>query len=205
MVALPRPLGEHAHRPLGLTRGGLVGLVIVAGVIAVAILAPWIAPRPFAQQDLDRILLPPVGLDGSDSTHLLGTDQLGRDLLSRLMFGARTSLLVGAGAVLLAAAIGVPLGIVAGYTRGPLDDLIMRLVDLQLAFPPIFLAIAVMCVVGQNLGTVAVVLGIVSWPQYARVARGSTLVVARSDYVEAVIALGAGVPGSSRGTSCRTC
>jgi peptide/nickel transport system permease protein len=110
------------------------------------------------------------------------------------MFGARTSLLVGAGAVLLAAAIGVPLGIVAGYTRGPLDDLIMRLVDLQLAFPPIFLAIAVMGVVGQNLGTVAAVLGIVSWPQYARVARGSTLVVARSDYVEAVIALGAGVP-----------
>jgi peptide/nickel transport system permease protein len=171
---------------------GVAGLVIVAGVVLVAALAPWLAPHDYRDQQLPKVLLPPFWQPRADPAYLLGTDHLGRDLLSRIVFGARTSLLVGAGGVAIAGSIGVLLGLLAGYFGGLLDDGIMRLVDIQLSFPPIFLVIAIMAVTGQSLLNVVVVLGLVTWVQYARVVRGTTLSVKEKDYVESARAVGAG-------------
>jgi peptide/nickel transport system permease protein len=175
------------------TRGGQVGLVIAAVVIVAAILAPLIAPHPFDAVAFDHILSPPFWAAGGSPRYLLGTDQLGRDVLSRLIYGARTSLIIGIGAVVLAGIVGTTLGIVGGYAGGSVDDLIGRAADLQLAFPPIFLAITVMAVVGQTFLNLVLVLGVVSWVQYARVARSSTLAVKHLEYVGAARALGAPV------------
>lgn len=121
----------------------------------------------------------------------MGPTTWGRDLLSRIIFGARTSLLVGTGGVLIAGLIGITLGLVAGYYGRRVDDLIMRLVDVQLSFPPIFLVIAIMAVIGQSLLNVVLVLGVVTWVQYARVVRASTLSVRQREFVEAARAVGA--------------
>jgi ABC-type dipeptide/oligopeptide/nickel transport system permease subunit len=170
----------------------VAGLVIMGTVILAALLAPWLSPHDFTSQQLSRSLLPPFWLPQADPAYPLGTDHLGRDLLSRILHGARTSLLVGAGGVLIAGTIGVTLGLLAGYFGGPVDDVIMRLVDVQLSFPPIFLVIAIMAVIGQSLLNVVLVLGLVTWVQYARVTRGSTLSVKEREFVEGARALGAG-------------
>ena len=168
------------------------GLAIVTLVVLAALSAPLLAPHDFADQQLPRALTPPVWERRGDPSYPLGTDHLGRDLLSRILFGARTSLLVGAGGVAIAGTIGVTLGLLGSYFRGPADDVIMRLVDVQLSFPPIFLVIAVMAVVGQSLLNVVVVLGLATWAQYARVARGSALAVQEKEFVEGARAVGAG-------------
>ena len=173
-------------------KGALAGLVIVSGVVVIAIFAPLIAPHDYAEQQLPKLLLPPFWEPGADPAYPLGTDHLGRDLLSRIVFGARTSLLVGAGGVVIAGALGIGLGLLAGYFGGFVDDGIMRLVDIQLAFPPIFLVIAIMAVVGQSLVNLVVVLGLATWVQYARVVRGSALAVREKEYVEGARACGAG-------------
>jgi peptide/nickel transport system permease protein len=152
-----------------------------------------LTPYSFADQALDRTLQPPFWAARGSLLHPLGTDQLGRDVWSRLVYGSRTSLVVGVGAVVLAGLIGVTAGIVAGYAGGKVDDLIGRVADLQLAFPPVFLAIAIMAVIGQSLLNLVVVLGVVSWVQYARVARSSALTIKHLEYVEAARALGAPV------------
>lgn len=175
------------------TRTAQVGLLIVLVVTAGAVLAPLLTSHSVADTDLGHTLLPPVWVAGGNSQYPLGTDQLGRDVLARLLYGARTSLIVGIGAVALAGVVGVAAGVVGGYAGGALDDLLGRAADLQLAFPPIFLAIAVMAIVGQSLLNLVVVLGVVSWVQYSRVARSSTLDVKHLEYVEAAIALGAPV------------
>ncbi len=169
-----------------------LGTALVVTVVVSALLANVIAPHPFAQQQLSKVLLPPVGLPGADPAYPLGTDHLGRDLLSRILQGARTSLLVGGGAVAIAASIGVCLGLVSGYFGGWVDDVLMRLVDVQLAFPPLFLVIAIMAAVGQSLLNVILVLGAVSWVQFARVVRGSTLSIKQREFVTSARALGAG-------------
>jgi peptide/nickel transport system permease protein len=175
------------------TRGGQVGLVIVAVMALAALAAPLLTAHTVSDMALDRTLLPPFWVSGGNLQYPLGTDQLGRDVLTRLLFGARTSLIIGVGAVALAGAIGVSAGIVGGYLGGTVDDVLGRAADLQLAFPPIFLAIAVMAVVGQSFLNLVLVLGVVSWVQYARVARSSTLNVKHLEYVEAALALGAPV------------
>jgi peptide/nickel transport system permease protein len=157
----------------------------------VAVFAPLLAPYPYDQVSLGDTLQAPMWAAGGSPGHPLGTDQLGRDVLSRVIFGARTSLLVGIGAVLLAGVVGVFAGICAGYAGGSLDDIVGRLAEVQLAFPPIFLAIAIMAVIGHSLLNVVVVLGFVSWVQYQRVARASTLAVKHHAFVEAARALGA--------------
>jgi peptide/nickel transport system permease protein len=130
-------------------------------------------------------------MDGADHSFLLGTDQLGRDQLSRLIWGARTSLLVGVGSVLIAGAIGIPIGLVAGYAGRWVDDVLMRLMDIQLAFPAIFLTIAIMAVIGQGLFNVVVVLGLVNCVQYARIVRASTLSLKEQEFVLAARVTGA--------------
>jgi peptide/nickel transport system permease protein len=175
-------------------RTAVVGAVIVSLVVLTAVAAPLLAPHDYAEQQLSKALAPPFWEKGAEATYPLGTDHLGRDMLSRIIFGTRTSLLVGAGGVLIAGTIGIALGLVAGYYGRRVDDLIMRLVDVQLSFPPIFLVIAIMAVIGQSLGNVVLVLGVVTWVQYARVVRASTLSVKQREFVEAARSLGAGGP-----------
>jgi peptide/nickel transport system permease protein len=168
------------------------GLAVVGTVVVVAVFAPLLAPHDFQDQQLPKVLLPPFWQPRADPAYPLGTDHLGRDLLSRVIFGARTSLLVGGGGVLIAGTIGISLGLLAGYFGRAVDDVIMRLVDVQLSFPPIFLVIAIMAVIGQSLLNVVLVLGLVTWVQYARVVRGATLSVKEKDFVEGARAMGAG-------------
>jgi peptide/nickel transport system permease protein len=151
---------------------------------AAAVLAPWIAPHdPYAGALADR-LAPPFWLPGGDARHLLGTDVLGRDILSRLLFGARASLLVAGLAVLGAGVVGSAIGIAAGYAGGWLDSLLMRVVDLAISLPMILIALLVGVLVGPSLTNISVIIGAMLWSQFARMARNETLRVSRLAYVD---------------------
>ena len=175
----------------GLDAGGGVGLLLVALVVVVAILAPLIEPRDPLAQDIARRLKPPGYVDARAGSFWLGTDGLGRDMLSRLIEGARVSLLVGASSTLISAVLGTTLGLTAGYLGGWWDALIMRVVDVFQAIPFTILAIAVAVVLGPSLRSVIIVLGISSWVNYARVVRGETLAQRNSEFVVAARGLGA--------------
>lgn len=165
---------------------GLIGGVIVLAVVLTAVLAPALAPaNPDLQQIADRLMPPGAG------GHLLGTDDVGRDVLSRIIFGSRVSLIVGCLAVLVSGALGTLLGIVAGYYGGWLDGLIMRLVDVQLAIPSLVLAIMVVAVFGPGLVKVIVILGVTGWVLYGRVVRGEVLSLRQREFIEAAKAMGA--------------
>ncbi len=164
-----------------------VGALLVVLVVATASLSIFWTPHPPNQQDLNNSLLPPI----DNPTFPLGTDLNGRDLLSRVMVGAQASLLVGLMSVLVGGAIGVSLGLLAGYFGGWPDSLIMRLVDIQLSLPGVLLAIALLAGIGKGLLNVVLVLGFVSWVQYARLVRGSTLAARDREYVLSAQALGA--------------
>jgi peptide/nickel transport system permease protein len=170
----------------------LLGLVIVAGSVVLAVVAPALAPADPVRNDLLERLVPPMWMEGGSGRHLLGTDTLGRDVASRLLYGARVSLVVGFSAVVVAGALGLLLGLVSGYYGGRLDDLLMRLGDVQLAFPALVLAIAVLAVVGSGLLNIVLVLGVTGWVTYARIARGETLSLRHREFVEGARALGAG-------------
>jgi peptide/nickel transport system permease protein len=169
----------------------LVGVLVIVASAVLAALAPALAPADPIRNDLLSRLTPPMWMDGGSGRHPLGTDTLGRDVVSRLLYGARVSLLVGFAAVLVAGAVGVALGLVAGYYGGRLDDLLMRVGDVQLAFPVLVLAIAVLSVVGASLANVIVVLAVTGWVTYARIARAETLSLRQRDFVEGARALGA--------------
>jgi peptide/nickel transport system permease protein len=163
----------------------LAGTVIIVAAVVLAGLAPALAPAdPIKNSLLDR-LSPP------SATHPLGTDTLGRDVASRLLYGARVSLVVGLSAVLLAGGLGIVLGLISGWYRGWLDDLVMRVGDVQLAFPVLVLAVAVLAVLGGSLTNLIVVLGATGWITYARIVRGEVLTLRERDFVAAARALGA--------------
>lgn len=164
--------------------------LFLGAVILVAVFAPWIVPHNPNAQDLSLRLHPPAWLPGGSWRYPFGTDQLGRDLLSRVLMGSRVSLLVGFSTVLVGTLIGGTLGLLAGYLEGPFDVVVMRLADIQLSFPYILITLAVIAVVGPGLLTVIVVLGIASWPAYARMARGTTLSVKKREFVVSAKALG---------------
>ena len=172
---------------------GLLGFVLVFSAVFVALLAPWIAPHDPAAFDFQGRLLPPVWL-GGEATHLLGSDQLGRDVLSRLMHGSRISLLVGVLGVLVSLLVGVSLGLISGFMGGMVDNVISRIIDTFMAIPFIVLALAVIGAVGPRGGNslviLVVVLGLTGWITFARVVRGEVLTVKHLEYVEAVGALG---------------
>lgn len=169
----------------------LAGLGVIAAAVVVAAFAPALAPSdPVKNRLLDR-LTPPMWAQGGSSRHPLGTDTLGRDVLSRLLHGARISLTVGLAAVLVAGVVGGGLGLVAGYRGGWADDLLMRLGDIQLAFPVLLLGVAVIAVLGASLTNMILVLGASGWVTYARIARGETLSLKERDFVAAARALGA--------------
>jgi peptide/nickel transport system permease protein len=168
-----------------------VGTVLVSIVVLTALVSLVWTPHPPGQQDLNRSLLPPAWLPETAPGFPLGTDLNGRDLLSRIMVGSRASLFVGLASVLVGGLIGVTLGLSAGYFGGWVDALIMRLVDIQLSLPGVLLAVALLAAIGKGLLNVVLVLGFVSWVQYARLVRGSTLGARAQDYVLSARALGA--------------
>lgn len=163
---------------------GLIGLVVV-----LAIFAPLVAPHDPNAQDVTRRLIPPFT---SGSSFILGTDHVGRDVLSRIIFGTRVALVVGLAAVALSGAIGVTLGLVSGFYGGLIDDLIGWVGSVELAFPFILLAIAVVAILGPGLFNLIMVLSIVSWVVYARIVRAEVLVQREQEYVQAARVLGAG-------------
>src|SRR5581483_7100346 len=163
---------------------------IIATVIASALLADVISPHDPTTQQISQLLLPPSFLPGGRSEYWLGTDQLGRDTLSRIIYGARVSLTIGIAVVLLSGAIGVTLALVAGYWGGRVDLLLARIADIQQAIPFLILAIAVVAVLGSNLLNLILVLGITTWVFYFRVVRGEVLATRQEVYVEAARVVG---------------
>jgi peptide/nickel transport system permease protein len=173
------------------SRAAVVGLIVLSGVVGLAIFANWISPHNPNEQVLEQRLMPPAWLEGGSRQHLLGTDHLGRDILSRVIFGSRISLGVGILAVIISGFLGVGAGLMAGFYGRRLDVTIMRLVDIQLAFPFILLALAVIGVLGPGLRNVILVLGVAGWMVYARVVRAQVLSVREREFVEAARAVGA--------------
>jgi len=169
----------------------IFGVTIVLLIAATALVSLVWTPHPYQEQDLNRSLLPPFWMQGADGAFPLGTDLNGRDLLSRIMVGAQASLFVGVASVLIGGSIGLVLGMLAGYFGRRTDAFIMRLVDVQLSLPGVLLAIALLAAIGKGLLNVVLVLGFVSWVQYARIVRGSTLSVKSQEYVQGARAIGA--------------
>lgn len=160
-----------------------IGLVIVLLIAAGAILAPAIAPSDPARSSLDS-------LQGPSGAHWLGTDELGRDIFSRVIYGARTSLLIGAGAAFVSLLIGAPVGLVAGYLGGGMDRLAVPVIDLFIAMPGLVLALIITVMVGPSLQNLVIVLGLVMWPTVARLVRGQTLAVREMAFIEAAVVAG---------------
>jgi len=169
----------------------LASLIVLALVTLVAVLAPQLSPVDPIRNDLLERLTPPMWIAGGSAAHPLGTDTLGRDVLSRLLYGARLSLVVGFATVLISGLIGVAIGVLGGYYGGWLDDVLMRAGDIQLAFPVLLLGVALLSVLGPGLGNLILVLVVSGWITYARIVRGETLSLKHRDFVEAARALGA--------------
>ena len=165
-------------------RGALIGLLILAALGTMAVAAPWLVARDPIRTAAREALQPP------GARFLLGSDQFGRDVASRVMYGARVSLLVGVISVSIAVALGAPLGLVSGYYGGRLDALIMRVMDVLLAFPGILLALAIVSVLSPGLGNVMIAVGLSAVPGYARLVRATVLAAREHLYVEAARALG---------------
>lgn len=174
----------------GHSRRAVYGMAVLLIVGGMALLSPLLAPYAAQDQDPKRVQLEPFSTSEEGTFHLLGTDALGRDLLSRMMYGGRISLLVGVTVVIVAGLIGVPLGLLSGYFGRIVDTLIMRLVDIKLAVPFILLAIAIMAVLGTGLWNVILVLGFTSWVGYARIVRGTVLSLREKPFIEAARCIG---------------
>ena len=179
-----------AMRSLLSNKGAMIGLGALAVVVFAALFSQWIVPHNPTKRDIGQRLEPPLStIDGE--FYLLGTDAVGRDILSRIIYGTRITLIVGLAAVGLAGMVGLILGLLAGYSGGWLDTLIMRIADIQLAVPFMVLAIAVAGVLGSSLRNTIIVLGITGWVTYGRLIRGETLSVRENEYVLASQAIGA--------------
>ena len=174
----------------------LIALWIGGGLCAMfaitAMLAPFIAPHDPLEQDLINSLLPPLWMPDNDPAFILGTDSLGRDLLSRLVYGARIALTVAVLAAGFAAALGTTLGLLAGYYGGWVDTLVSRLVDIWMSFPAVLLSIVLVAVMGTGLHSVVLAIGIIDWTRFCRVIRAETMVQKNRDYISAAKSLGLG-------------
>lgn len=183
LAALPRILWED--------KLAFVGVMVLSLLVLAAIFAPWVAPGSPTQVNLSDRLIGPVWSDGGSWNHVLGTDALGRDVLARLIHGARVSLLIGAAVVVIGGTVGTVLGLIAGYKGGWCDTLIMRFADAQLAFPGLLLIIAVIAVLGPSTGVLIAVLSIYGWMIFARLVRGNVLQIREELYVRAATMAGA--------------
>jgi len=168
----------------------VLALIVLTLIVISAALAPVIAPHDPVKQDLDQRLLPPRWLKGSQPDHLLGTDQLGRDLFSRIIHGGRVSLVIGILAVFVSGIVGVLLGLLSGFHGGVLDAVLMAVVEIQSAFPFILLAIAIIAVLGTNLVTLLIVVTLSGWVIYARVVRAQVLSLRQTEFVDAARVIG---------------
>lgn len=171
-------------------KAGFFGLLLVMIFVLVALLAPLITPHDPSAQVLGDRLAPPFWESGGSMDHILGTDQLGRDILSRVIVGSRISLFVGVSVMIIAGTVGTTLGVIAGYVGGRVDAFIMRVVDTQGSFPGLLLALLILAAVGPSVKVVIVVLCIDGWLMYARVARGTVLSLRETAYVEAAELVG---------------
>ncbi|MFB6327940.1 dipeptide ABC transporter permease DppC [Pantoea deleyi] len=174
-------------------KGAVIGLVYIIIVLLCAIFADVLAPHSPAEQFRDALLHPPVWQDGGSWSYILGTDDVGRDVLSRLMFGARLSLLVGCLVVVLSLIFGVIFGLLAGYLGGVVDATIMRLVDIMLALPSLLLALVLVAIFGPSIVNASIALTFVALPHYIRLTRAAVLVEVNRDYVTASGVAGAGM------------
>ena len=186
-LAEPPPTRQSLIRTLTRDRLALVGLILVIGLIVIAILAPWLAPYPDqgrgAANVVDANLAPSL-------THPFGTDDLGRDMLSRILMGSRPALLISVSVVAAAAAIGVPLGAIAGYRGGWLDSVLMRVTEIFQSFPPLLLAMVVVALLGPDLKNAALALVVSWWPWYARLVRAEAKSLRERPFVAAAEAIG---------------
>jgi peptide/nickel transport system permease protein len=188
-LAAPSPGALLRRRVLGHT-GLLIGAAVLAAVVFMALAAPLLAPYDPYDQDLARRLIPPIWHGEGTWAHPLGTDMLGRDYLSRLVYGARISLLIGFAVMLISGLIGTALGVAAGYFGGKVDLVVTYLITVRLALPVILVALAVVALVGSSLWLVILVLGLLKWDRFAVVMRSTTMQVRDLDYVVAARATG---------------
>ncbi|GAA4724675.1 ABC transporter permease [Brevibacillus fulvus] len=196
----PSVLATKSNRPSNLVRfsrqlfkskTGTIGLFIVLCMVLMAVFAPVLAPHDPAKTNVAKRLLPPVWMEKGTSDYPLGTDNLGRDVLSRIIYGSQVSLLVGICAVVVAGFIGIILGLVSGYYTGWLDSVIMRTTDAFLAIPNILFMLVILAVMGPSLLTLIFVLGVTNWTTYARIVRSEVLSIKERDFVRAARAVGA--------------
>ena len=187
---LERPLQEF-WRYFRANRGAVFGLSVVLSVIAIAILAPWLAPYPPNLTDNTVFLAPPAWQIGGSSAHFLGTDAIGRDLLSRLIFGARLSLVIGLAVVVISVVAGTLLGLLAGYVRGVFEIAVMRMMDIILTLPSLLLAIVIVAILGPGLMNAMLAVAIVVLPHYVRITRAAVIAETARDYVTAARMTGA--------------
>lgn len=190
---LPDSFGRRMRKTArSLARSGtaMFGLCVLLLVAFLAIFAPWITPHEIGRINLTNRFAPPVWADGGSFLYALGTDQHGRDILSRLIYGARMTLIVATAAVLLGGTVGFAMGLLAGYRGGVVDSVIMRLVDLQLAFPSLFIGLVAMGLLGAGVVQLVCVIALTQWADYARIARGEVLKVRETPYVEGARAMG---------------
>ena len=193
VVAAPvpmTPLQEFWHY-FKRNKGAVIGLVYVVAMLLIALFANVIAPHDPATQFRDALLHPPVWQEGGSWQFIFGTDDVGRDILSRLMYGARLSLLVGCLVVVLSLAMGIVLGLVAGYFGGTVDTVIMRVVDIMLALPSLLLALVLVAIFGPSIVNASLALAFVALPHYVRLTRAAVMVEVNRDYVTASRVAGA--------------
>jgi ABC-type dipeptide/oligopeptide/nickel transport system permease subunit len=192
-MALASLAAPPSRLAAGLRRGGArlwVGAALAALLVLAALLAPVLSPHDPLEQDLLSAQLPPIWMQGSDPAYILGTDSLGRCVLSRLIYSARTAVVVALVAATLAALIGTALGLLAGSFGGWIDQLVSRLIDVWMAFPPVLLSIVLAAVIGAGLTSVIVAIVVVDWTRFARVMRAETMVQLTRDYAAAARAIG---------------
>ena len=188
---VPRtPLQEFWHY-FSSNKGAVAGLAFIIFICFMAIFADVVAPHSPSDQARDALLLPPAWLEGGNWVYVLGTDDVGRDILSRLIHGARLSLAVGMVAVTASLLMGILMGLVAGYCKGVIDTVIMRIVDIMLAMPSLLLAIAIVAILGPSIVNAALAISIVSLPHYVRLTRAATMSEMSRDYVTSSRVIGA--------------
>ena len=193
VVKYPHPLLEF-WRSFSHNWGAVAGLAVSVLVLLAALFAPLLAPHSPIEQFRDALMQPPAWVDGGSMLYPLGTDDLGRDMLSRLLFGARLSLSIGLAAVVMSMLPGIILGLLAAFYPKVMGNLIMRLMDIMLALPSLLLAVAVVAVLGPGLVNAMIAIAVVNLPQYTRLSRASALSELNRDYVTATRVAGAGLP-----------
>jgi len=190
---IPTPPALEAWRDFRANRGALLGLIVIVALAVLALGADWLAPHPPNEQFRDALLVPPFWVEGGGFLYPLGTDDLGRDILSRLMHGARLSLLIGLSVVVLALSTGVLLGLVSGFFPGLIDAALMRLMDIMLALPALLLAIVIVAILGPSLVNAMIAVSIVFVPHFTRLTRSAVLTERSKPYVTASRVAGAGL------------